>query len=402
MPEVKQFTQGDFANTFEGSATDFLQQLATQNPPPVATTTPPPATTAPVTTPPLETNNTLKPEDDAAALLADKPEEESTEEQKIEEGKPAKPAKGRPPVEKLDASTQKLVSELINDKKLFGFADGKIETKKDLQDLLDANFNHRIESQQKEIYDGVFKSMTPAFQMVAQYATQVDSPAELLPLLQSTSSAERFAKLDEANPIHQELIVRERMRLNGDTDEIIDQEIADLKDRAKLAEKAKVYKPVVQGFYEKQTQQLLATKQREEQEYFQTVQANDQHIRKVLDSDSLDGIKLKNPHKGIVYELLAIPREEYGGGVGIYSVIDTLFQKGQFDKLAKIALLVGDEKAFEEVYGTKLRMANADNTIRKLNTAGQSAPLTPEEDQDELTPPVLARPSRSGFGFSTR
>lgn len=397
--EVTQFTQGQFAATFEGSAADLLAQPLTT---PVALVTPTPAA-APAD--PLKPANTLNPEEDANALLNKSEEEPEKKEEEVDEnGKPKAKAKpGRPAVEKLDASTQSLISGLIKDKKLFGFSDGKIETRKDIEDLLDANLNHRIESQQKEIYEGVFKAMTPAMQLVAQYASQVNSPSELLPLLQNTSSAERFAKLDEANPVHQEMIVRERMRLNGDPDDIIEQEVADLKDRAKLAEKAKAYKPVVQGFYEKQAQKLIQQQQAEEQQYFQVVQQNDQNIRKLLDADNLDGIKLKNNHKGVVYELLAIPREEYGGGVGIYSVIDNLFQKGQFDKLAKIALLAGDEKAFEEVYGTKLRMANADSTLRKLNIAGgSSGSIVADDDETEIKTPVVQRPSRSGFGFQTR
>lgn len=414
--EVKQFTQGAFTDAFDGSAADLLSRIIPAAPaaPAAPVATLPPATAAAPTVPPVDDPLKAKPtldegrdandllnadeadkkEKEAAALAAQTPEEQATA--------AAKAKKGRP-VEKLGEPVVTLFSNLIKEKVLFGFEDGKIETVKDVQDLLDANLNHRMEAQQKEIYDGVFRSMTPAMQTVLQFAGQVTSPSELLPLLQTSSNAERFASLDPENVAHQELIVRERMRMNGDPDAVIEQEITDLKDRNKMAEKAKAYKPVLQQFYERQAQQILAEKQREEEQYFQQIQLNDQHLRKVLDAPELEGIKLKNNHKGIVYELLAIPREEYGGGVGIYSVIDRLFQEGKFDKLAKIALLVGDEKAFEEAYSTKLRLQNADNTIRKLNTGNRSAgPTVTDDDIPPEPQPTVRRPARAGFGFSNQ
>lgn len=397
--EVKEFTQGAFTDTFEGSAADLIAKIPTTPVTPLA-----PAAPAAPATDPLKPQPTLDSERDAAAVVDEdnEPEDKEPVTTPVVDPKAAN-KKGRP-VEKLDEPVRKLFSNLINEKVLFGFQDGKIETVKDVQDLLDANLNHRIEAQQKEIYDGVFRSMTPAMQAVLQYAGQVTSPSELLPLLQSTSNIEKFASLDPENPVHQELIVRERMRMNGDPDTIIEAEITDLKDRAKLAEKAKAYKPVLQQFYEKQAQQLVSDRQREEQDYFQQVQQNDQHIRKVLDSESFDGIKMKNTHKGVVYELLAVPREEYGGGVGLYSVIDRLFQEGKFDRLAKIALLAGDEKGFEEVFSTKLKFQNADSQLRKLNTGGRAAGPTvvDDADPDNAPQPTLPRPARSGFGFATK
>lgn len=419
--EVKQFNMEQFADTFEGSAADFLKQAATVKPAatqtPPATTPPAAQTTPPATTnnEPLQTNNTLNPEDDATKLLQQQQtgqeDEPETEEEKAAAAAAAAAQqagagkqKGGRPVEKLDDATKQFFNSLIEEKKLFGFQDGKLETKKDLQDLLDANYQHKVEAEKKEIYQSVFASMSPAMQFVAQYAGQLNSPSELLPFLQSTSSAERFSSLDENNTSHQELIVRERMRLNGDTDEVIDQEIQDLKDRAKLADKAKAYKPVVQGFYEKQAQHMVAQAQREEQEYFQMVQQNDMNIRKVLDADQFDGAKLKQQSKGVIYELLAVPREEYGGGMGIYHVIDTLFQQGKFDRLAKIALLAGDEKAFEEMMTNKIKFGVADNQIRRLNTSSRAAgPIQQDIEPEEVNrQQTLQRPSRSGFGFSTR
>lgn len=411
--EVKQFSQGQFANAFEGSAVDLIASLKDAPPPtppaPGTSPTPPVDTTKKGDEDPLKPTTTLDEGRDAAALLAGD-ETKTDDETPPGDGKtPAETdaakakAKAGRPVEKLDEGTKKIFSTLVSEKVLFGFEDGKIDTIKDVQDLLDANLTHRIEAQQKQIYEGVFQSMTPAMQTVLQYASQVTHPSELLPLLQTTSNAERFASLDPENPAHQEAIVRERMRMNGDSDAIIEQEITDLKDRNKIAEKAKAYKPVLQQFYERQTQQLLAEKQQEEQVFFQQVQQNEQNIRKVLDAPDMGGIKLKNNHKGIAYELLAVPKDEYGGGVGLYAVIDNLFQEGKFDKLIKLALLAGDEKAFEEVYSTKLRMQNADETIRKLNTGGRSAgPTVTSDDQDPDPEPKLRRPTRTGFGFTTK
>jgi len=404
--EIKQFTSQQFDNAFEGSAADLLKQVATAPAAtPSTTTTTPPADADD----PLKPRPTLDPDKDAATLLQQQqtpPDEDEEDEKEPKEGDP-KPdegkgkQKGRPPVEKIDDGTRAIVNDLIKEGKLFGFTDGKIETKKDLQELLDANFQHRIESQKEQVLQNIYQSFSPAMQTVLQYASQIQSPAELLPLLQTSSSAERFSSLDETNPTHQEMIIRERMRLNGDPDDVIEQEISDLKDRAKLADRAKVYKPVVQQYYENQAKQILQAKAQEEQEFVQQVQQNDLAIRKVLDAPELDGLKLKQQHKGVVYELLAVPRPEYGGGLGIYTVIDQLLAERNFAKLAKIALLAADDKAFEDVYGTKVKFAHVDNTIRTLNTGGKTTtPIVTPDDELEPTPQhTLTRPSRTGFGF---
>lgn len=417
--EVKQFTSTQFADAFEGSATDLLTKMAAQPAVPAApvtapVTVQPVVTGTPVKQEPLTGTPTLDEGRDAAALLADQnpptgdepptepdPEDATAIAAKAAAAEAAKKA-GRPAVKKLDAGTKTLVENLIKENKLFGFQDGKIETERDLQELLDANFEHRDQTKVQEAYQNFMNSLSPAFQMVAQYANMVDSPAQLIPLLQSTNNAERFATLDENNPVHQEMIVRERMRLNGDTDDIIEQEITDLKDRAKLADKAKVYKPVISKFYAEQANHLIQQQQQEEQQNFQLIQQNGENLRKMLDTPELDGIKLGKNHKGAIYEMLAVPREEYGGGMGIYHVIDELFQRGDFKRLSKIALLAADEKAFEEVMGMKLKFANADSTIRALNVSskGGSPTQVDTEPDNEGGPVRLQRPNRSGFGFS--
>lgn len=410
MPEIRQFTQGDFSQAFEGSAMDLLKV-------PVAPRTQTPATPATPTTPTTVIVATPSPstDQDASDLLTNqigpkdvvqKSEEEiEAEAQKAElEAKAATDAKskGRPPVVRLDESAQKLFNKLIADKHIFGFQDGKIETEKDIQDLLDANINHKVEAIRNEAIQGAIQSLNPAMQAVLNYAQYVEDPSEILPFLTANSNVKQIGTLDETKPLDQERIVRERMKLNGDSEDLIAAEIQDLKDRGKLEERAKTYKPHLTQYYERQAQQLLQQRQQEEQTYIATVQKNEQSIRGILDAPDFEGVKLKAAHKGVVYELLAVPREQYGGGVGIYAVIDKLFMDGKFDKLAKVALLLGDEKGFEDVFSTKAKMAASDRTIRALNTADRAGgPLVTDNNEPDPPKNVLPRPTRNSFGFGT-
>lgn len=338
-----------------------------------------------------------------------KVEEEKTEEQKAAEltanAEAEKKKAGRPPAEiKLDDNTKTIVNALIKDGKLRPFQDGKIETQRDIAELLEANVSYQLDEEKKTILDKVFNSMSPALQIVAQYAQYIQNPQELLPIINSTSNHEKFKALDDNNPAHHEMIVRERLRLNGDSDEVIEQEITELKDSAKLAAKAKTYKPVVEQYYARETKKLMDAEAAKEREYEQIIQRNHEEIVKVLGAPKLDGMQLKQQHKSLAYELLAEPREEYGGGVGIYAVIDKLFAEGKFTTLTKLALLAADESAFDSVYSTKVKLNESDRVGRILQTASTTGgPITTDEEiikqQQEAG---LQRPTRTGFGFDKR
>jgi hypothetical protein len=55
--------------------------------------------------------------------------------------------------------------------------------------------------------------------------------------------------------------------------------------------------------------------------------------------------KLKQDEKADIYDLIGRPSEQTGG-FAIYTAIDNLFEKGNFETLKKIALLLVKEDAF--------------------------------------------------------
>src|ERR1700760_4521559 len=128
--EVKQFTQGQFANAFEGSAAEFLKQATPAVPATPATPAAAPATPPKEESPtdPLIPNPTLDEGRDAATLLNQQPETDPDEPADPNAdpaaakaaAEAAKKQSGRPPVKKLDATTKEFVEGLIKEKKLFG------------------------------------------------------------------------------------------------------------------------------------------------------------------------------------------------------------------------------------------------------------------------------------------
>jgi hypothetical protein len=402
--EIKNFTMGDFSNTFGGKPVeDMLADLQkdTTNTTPIIT----PTQTAPIT---VDSNKDLTPEQILENLKNPANQPAETEEQKrVREEAEAVAAQTNPPKKttkvpevKLDDTTKTIVADLIKDGKLFGFEDGKIETKADLIELLEANKKAGLEEKEEDVFQRVFQSQTPAMQFLMTHAARVQNPQELLPLLTSTSNIEKVESLDESKPADQERIVRLKMKLAGDPDDVIDSEIQDLKDRAKLEEKAKVYKPVISQYYQRETQKIVAQKQEEDRQMQQTFDNNRRAIISTLEAKELDGLELKRNQKGLVWEMLAEPREEYDGGVGIYKVIDDLFMKGDFKKLSKLALLAADEKEFDSVYSTKLRMQNADSVARKLQTTNRSAGPTQDDTDDDNKQRVIQRPVNKTGSFS--
>lgn len=319
----------------------------------------------------------------------------------VEEANKAKGKGGRPAEVKLDDTTKTIFTELITEGKLFGFKDGRIESKKDVVELIEANIQSKIDAEKTDLLDKVYASQTPAMQFIMNHASKVQSPQELIPLLTSISNIEKIESLDESKPVDQERIVRLKMKLAGDSDELIESEIQDLKDSAKLEAKAKYYKPALSKHYQTETQKIIQVQQEEDRKLEAMFQENHKNIVKVLESPNIEGLEFKQKDKGIIYELLAVPRDQYDGGVGIYKVIDNLFMKGDFATLSQVALLLGDKKAFDASYTNKTKMLAANTTARILQTTTRTGGAIhddgePEPAQQKQT---VQRPSRNGFSL---
>ena len=86
------------------------------------------------------------------------------------------------------------------------------------------------------------------------------------------------------------------------------------------------------------------------------------------------GNKLKRDEQAAIYDLIAEP-DEQSKGYAIFSAIDTLFEKGDFEKLKKEALI--------NYIGTASSHKTAENLQKKLRVAAEFRTSKGDLDEDK-------------------
>ena len=306
-----------------------------------------------------------------------------------------KKAAGRP-TEKLSEATRNEIVALIEAGELEGFTDGKYETKKDLQDLLQANKEKWREEYKTAAWQTMYEELNPGMKFVADYAKDVQNPQDLVPFLTAYDNAVYAAELDATIPEHQEQIVRQVLNIRGIPQDQIEADIADLKERDLLTKRAASLKPQLDQF----TQQELMRVQKERQLEVQREQEfwkNHTNAVKtsIMDAKDLDGIKLKKEHKDLVYQ--ALTTKTNTGDIAIYNLVETLLSKNDFKTLAKMVLVGADSKSFENYIRSSQKQEDAQHTIRVLGSQGglNGSIVEPLSNQRQ----TVERPTRKGFGW---
>ena len=306
-------------------------------------------------------------------------------------------AAGRP-TEKLSDQTKEDILALIELGELEGFEDGKYETKKDLQDLLKANKDRWKDEAFTSEKENFVNKLSPGMKVLAQYAEQVQNPQELIPFLTAIDNHQYVAELDVTNENDQEEIIRQSLSLRGFPEDQIQADIDDIKERGKLEEKAKALQPQLQLYMQ---QQVVAIQKQKEQEILQQQQRDQlyqQEVKKAIDVPELEGLKLKKEHKELIYA--GLTGKDQNGELYVYSLINNLLAKKDYNTLAEIVLLGADKKAYKSYTKTVQQAADAQDTIRKLNTKGGTvSSIAPQDINTNSTKNTVARPTRNGFSW---
>lgn len=255
-----------------------------------------------------------------------------------------------------------------------------IKTIEDFQELLEKNIEFREqqirEEDEQKILERLIGSKSDAYRFVLENAEKYNDPSELVPLLQSVETLQLFQNLDKDNPEHQEFIVRSALKLQGLSDEMIESEVDDLKDREKLGLRADSLHPFLQQYQERETQALLQQKQQEEQARNQFWNG---YLGKLNDdfyaSDVLDGMKFTKDHKVAIAQQL-FP-DENKNDIFLHKTIDDLIEKGDIQRLVKIATIALDDKLFDSYYSNRVANKVANGLQRTIRV--QSTPSEPIE-----------------------
>lgn len=257
-------------------------------------------------------------------------------------------------------------------------------TPEEFDEVFDMQINYKLEQSRKENDKNWYESKSPAWRAVAKYAEMIDDPAEILPFLQGVQTIESVSKINEEEIDGAERIVRIRLEQNGDSEDVIEEQIEALKTTDKLISTAKKFKPIILEQENKYLIQISQEKKQEEQQYQQMVQEIRQKAIETIEAPLFGKQKLKQEEKAIVFDLIAQP-DPQSGGYGIYSAIDKLFQTGDFDTLRQLALLIGKKDSFISYISTQAANKASENLQTKLRISGEgrsSAAASTLDDDD--------------------
>lgn len=242
------------------------------------------------------------------------------------------------------------------------------KTPEEFDELIDIQINHQLDQERKVLEQKIYNSKSPAWQAVLKYSEMTEDPSEVIPFIQGIQTIESVAQVDETQPEGAEIIVRTRLAQRGDPKDVIDDQIEVLKTSDKLISTAQKYKPIILTEEKQQLAQMVQERKRQDAEYEQIVQSVRENAIKAIESPIFGKTKLKQEEKLAIYDLIGEPDEE-SQGYKIYSAIDNLFSKGNFETLKKVALLLAKEEAFVNYISTSAADKTAEGIQRKLRVS---------------------------------
>lgn len=272
------------------------------------------------------------------------------------------------------------------------------KTPEEYDEFIEIQVSTKLDEAKKEIEDSWFNSKTPAWKVIAKYSELVQNPSELIPFIQGVQNVQSVTELDPSNPDDAEQIVRIRYEQRGETKDIIDDQLESLKSTDKLTSTATKYKPLILQEESKALQEAMNYRKKEEESYLEMVtQIRDKAVE-VIESPIFGKSKLKNEEKAAIYDLIATPSKE-SGGYKIYNIIDSLFEEGKFDLLAKVALLLTKEDSFVNHLSSSVAQNVAASLERKLRVSTEKSGSGDQIIDDPIPGSVPRKKFDSKFGY---
>lgn len=245
------------------------------------------------------------------------------------------------------------------------------KTPEEYDEVLDLQINYRLEQAKQDLEKRWYESKSPAWKAISQYAELVDDPTQLIPFLSGVKTLQSVADLNEGEIEGAEAIVRTRMEQRGDSEEIINSQIEALKTTDKLLSTAKQMKPLIIQQEQLALQQQMQEKKAAQLQYVQLVSDIRNNALAAIEKPIFGKQALRKEEKAAIYDLIAEPSEETQG-YGIYSAIDNLFDKKDFETLKEVALLLSKKDSFYNYLGTTVANNTAAALQKKLTLATET------------------------------
>jgi len=271
------------------------------------------------------------------------------------------------------------------------------KTPEEFDEVIDLQISHKIEEERRKLEQSWYQSKSPAWKMIARYSEMVDDPAELVPYLTGVQNIESVQNLDPKDIVDAEKIVRIRLQQRGDDNETIEEQISAFKTAGKLEASAEKFKPALLKEEVTRLQQMEQQKEQERIQYESMVLNIRDRAIKSIETPLFGKYKLKQEEKAAIYDLIGEPSPETQG-YAIYNAIDNLFEKGDFETLRDIALMLSKKDSFLSYISTSASDKTAQNLQKKLRLATESRQSSTDNDDDIEVIKRSQSPLTSRFG----
>lgn len=298
---------------------------------------------------------------------------------------------GRPKLEK--SGMVELVNKLIEKGQIIPFDDDKpIEeySVKDFEELLEANMQEKEQKIRQETPIEFFESLPQELQYAAKYVA--DGGQDLKGLFKALAQVEEVRNLDVSDPSGQAQIVREYLRAtNWGSDEDIEEEIEDLKDRGKLDTKAESYKPKLDKMQESMVARKVAQQEELRRQQKAAAEHYMQNIYDTLSPGELNGVKLDKRTQGLLYAGLVQANFPSMSG-NPTNMLGHLLEKYQYveprhDLIAEALWLLADPDTYKAKIREIGKTAAVEKTVRQLKTEQaklqSAAPVIEKEETSQ-------------------
>lgn len=289
--------------------------------------------------------------------------------------------------------------KLIENQLIYEFDDEKpIEdyTPEDFQALLETN----LEEMRNELAQQFFDTLPDEFRLANQYFQ--NGGRDMKPLFKRLLQLHETHELDPTNDEDAEVIVRKHLtNTSYGTPEEIDEEIEKLKDREELSHKAAKFKVKLDALEKERIAADMAKQEQVKKQYQQAAQAYQASVYETLRAGELNGIKVDNKTRAVLYSGLTEPSYPSMNGRPT-NLLGHLLEKYQWQEpnhglLAEALWLLADPKSYKTKLMQQGKNMEAAETAKKLKLEQASkSGSTPVVEKEERSTKRI-KPSNNFF-----
>lgn len=273
-------------------------------------------------------------------------------------------------------------------------------TSKDIEELLQANFQERDKKTYEQINQSYFQSLPHELQLAIRYVQ--DGGQDVKDLFRTLSETQQTRELDPTKEEDQETIYRQYLVSIGfGNSEEIEEEISTWKDLGQLDKKAKQAKPKLDKLYEQRVAEQLQQQESLREQKEAATKAYIENVYHALEPGQLGNLKLDKKTQQFLYNSLIQPQYTSLSGKPT-NLLGHLLERYQYSEpnyplIAEALWLLSDP----EGYRTKLLQAGANQeslkTVRTLKTEeGRKQVSGQHKAEPDITAsktPKLSRPA---------